>query len=198
MNKNVTPYSMSFSTGALFRQHSILLAGLFQELGDWSAVRIKVLKNNLLQCRAENTAKRVCREVISRLKCLTPEQLLILTDGFYNDQGYILWVAICKRYRFIHDFAVEVVHEKFLNMDLQLTQADYDVFFNKKAEWHDEIVRIKESTQNKLRQLIFKMLQESDLLSKRQMIIPTILNPAVTKCIQEDPDLTLAIFPVVE
>jgi hypothetical protein len=30
------------------------------------------------------------------------------------------------------------------------------------------------------------------------MIIPTLLSPAVIKCIQEDPDLTLAIFPVEE
>ena len=198
MKKNNTPYSMSFSTGTLFRQPSILFAELHAELGDWSAVRSKVLKNNLLQSRTDNTAKRVCREIISRLKCLTPEQLLILTDGFRKDQGYILWAAICKRYRFIHDFAVEVVHEKFLNMDLLLTHADYDVYFNQKAEWHDEIVRIKASTQNKLRQVVFKMLCESGLLSKGQMIIPTLLNPAVIKCIQDDPNLTLAIFPVEE
>jgi hypothetical protein len=158
MKKNNSPYSMSFSTGTLFRQPSILLAELFEELGDWPAVRTKVLKNNLLQSRTDNTANRVCKEIISRLKCLTPEQLLVLSDGFRKDQGYILWAAICKRYRFIHDFAVEVVYEKFLSMDLQLSHADYDMFFNQKAEWHDEIVRIKASTRRKLRQVVFKML----------------------------------------
>ena len=198
INKNITPYSMSFTTGALFRQHSIMLAELYAELQDWPDVRSKVLKNNLLQARTHNTANRVCREIISRLKSLTPDQLLILTDGFPKDQGYILWAAVCKRYRFIHDFAVEVVHEKFMNMDLQLAHADYDVFFNQKAEWHDEIVRIKASTRNKLRQVVFKMLRESELLSKKQIIIPTLLNPAVKQCIQNDPDLTLAIFPVEE
>ena len=134
---------MSFSTGTLYRQPSILIAKLYAELGDWSATRTKVLKNNLLQSRTNNTANRVCSEIISRLKGLTPDQMLILTDGFPKDQGYILWAAVCKRYRFIHDFAVEVVHEKFLSMDLQLTHGDYDVFFNQKAEWHAEIVRIK-------------------------------------------------------
>ena len=196
MQKTDTLYSMSFSTGTLFRQPSILIAKLYAELGDWSAIRTKVLKNNLLQSRTNNTANRVCSEIISRLKGLTPDQMLILTDGFPKDQGYILWAAVCKRYRFIHDFAVEVVHEKFLSMDLQLTHGDYDVFFNQKAEWHAEIVRIKASTRNKLRQVVFKMLRECELLSKGQMIIPTLLSPAMRQCIQDDPDLTLAIFPV--
>jgi hypothetical protein len=196
MKKNDTTYSMSFSTGTLFRQPSILFAKIHSEFGDWAAVRTVVLKDNLLQSRTSNTANRVCREIISRLKGLTPDQMLILTDGVPKDQGYILWAAVCKRYRFIHDFAVEVVHEKFMSMDLKLNHLDYDVFFNQKAEWHDEIVRIKESTRNKLRQVVFKMMRESELLSKGQMIIPTLLSPALEQCIQDDPYLTLAIFPV--
>ena len=189
---------MSFSTGALFRPQSIMLAELYTKFQNWPEVRSRALKNNLLQARTQNTANRVCREIISRLKGLTPNQLLILADGFSKDQGYILWAAVCKRYRFIHEFAVEVVHEKFLRMDLHLTHADYDTFFNQKAEWHDEIVRIKPSTRSKLRQVVFKMMRECELLTEGQMINPTILNPAVIQCIQEDPDLTLAIFPAEE
>jgi hypothetical protein len=112
------------------------------------------------------------------------------------DQGHILWAAVCKRYRFIHDFAVEVVHEKFLSMDLLLTQADYDVFFNQKAEWHDEMERLREATRIKLRQVVFKMLREAELLSRQNMILPIILSPMVQTGILDDPDLTLAIFPV--
>ena len=187
---------MSFSTGALFQQHSVMLAELYADLGHWQYVRAKVLESNLLQSRTKNTAHRVCREVISRLKRLTPDQLLTMTGRSSRDQGHILWAAVCKRYRFIYDFAVEVVHEKFLGMDLLLTRVDYDVFFNQKAEWHDEMVRICESTRNKLRQVVFKMLGEAELLSRENMIIPIILSPKVQTGIQDDPDLTLAIFPV--
>ena len=187
---------MSFSTGTLFREPSIIIAKLYADRGDWEAVRADVLENNLLQARTNNTAKRVCSEIISRLKGLTSDQLSILTDGFPKDQGYILWVAVCKRYRLIQDFAVEVVHEKFLSMDLQLTHKDYESFFNQKAEWHSEMVRIRETTRNKLRQVVFKMLRECELLTEGQMIIPIILSPAMRQCIQDDPDLTLAIFPV--
>jgi len=198
IKKKNKPYSMSFSTGALFQQQSVMFAELYADLGDWQSVRAKVLENNLLQSRTKNTAQRVCREVISRLKRLTPDQLLTLSAGSSRDQGHILWAAVCKRYQFIHDFAVEIVHEKFLGMDLLLTRADYDVFFNQKAEWHDEMEQLRESTRNKLRQIVFKMLRETELLSIENMIIPIILSPIVQKNIQDDTDLTLAIFPIVD
>ena len=185
---------MSFSTGALFQVQSVMIAELYADLGNWQSVRAKVLENNLLQSRTKNTAQRVCREIVSRLKRLTPDQLLTLSAGPSKDQGHILWAAVCKRYQFIHDFAVEVVHEKFLSMDLLLIPADYDVFFNQKAEWHDEMERISESTRIKLRQVVFKMLREAELLSGENMIIPIILSPTVQTNIQNDPDLTLAIF----
>ena len=106
--KENKPYSMSFSTGALFQQQSVMLAELYADLGDWKSVRANVLASNLLQSRTKNTAHRVCREIISRLKLLTPDQLLIMTGGSLSDQGHILWAAVCKRYQFIHDFAVVV------------------------------------------------------------------------------------------
>lgn len=194
--KKNKPYSMSFSTGALFQQYSTIFAELYVERRDWQIVREKVLESNRLQARTQNTAHRICREVISRLKRLSPGQLLLLNEGSPRDQGHILWAAVCKRYRFIHDFAVEVVHEKFLRMDLLLTQADYNVYFNQKAEWHDEVNRIKETTQNKLRQVIFRMLHEAELLSRQNMIIPIVLSPMVQTAILDDPDLSLAIYPV--
>ena len=63
-------YSMSFTTGGLFHLESVKLAALYLGLGDWSEVREKVISKNLLQYRTLNTLKRVCREVISRLKAL--------------------------------------------------------------------------------------------------------------------------------
>ena len=81
-------------------------------------------------------------------------------------------------------------------MDLLLTQANYNVYFNQKAEWHDEVNRIKETTQNKLRQVIFRMLHEAELLSGQNMIIPIVLSPMVQTAILYDPDLSLAIYPV--
>jgi BrxA len=80
--KSNKPYSMPFSTGGLFLHYSVLLAELYTKLGDWQCVRAKVIESNLLQSRTQNTAQRVYREIISRLKRLTPDQLLVLANGY--------------------------------------------------------------------------------------------------------------------
>lgn len=193
-NENII-YNMSFTAGALLQQQSVLLGELFLERGDWQAVRTRALEGNLLQSRTQTTANRVCREVLSRLKLLTADQLAILVGGPSQDQAHILWATVCKRYRFIYDFAVEVIHEKFLSMDLQLTRTDYDAFFNQKVEWHEELARIRSSTYNKLRQIVFRMLREATLLSRRNRIVPVLLSPGVEKSFIDDPALSLAIFP---
>jgi hypothetical protein len=195
MHKKTVGYNMSFTAGALLQQPSVLFAELYSTLGDWQAARAKVLKGNLLQARTQNTAHRICREVIARLKPLSADQLAILAGGSAKDQAHVLWAAICKRYRFIHDFAVEVIHEKFLALDPDLAYADYDIFFNQKAEWHDELANIQPSTRAKLRQIVFRMLREAELLSRRNRILPVLLSPAVEKSVMDDPTLNLSIFP---
>ena len=193
-NENIS-YNMSFTAGALLQQPSVLFAELYSSLGDWQAVRSRVLADNLLQARTQNTAQRICREIVSRLTPLSADQFAILTQGPAKDQAHVLWAAICKRYRFIHDFAVEVIHEKFLVVNLYLAYADYDIFFNQKAEWHEELMRIQPSTRAKLRQIVFRMLRETELLSRDNRIVPVLLSPGVEKSILDDSALSLSIFP---
>ncbi len=123
---------MSFTTGCLFHRESVQLAVLFLEFNDWNAVRDKVLSDNLLQARTLNTSKRVCREIISRLKTLDPREINLLVHSSAQEQGYLLWMAVCRRYKFIADFAVEVVRERYISLKTDLHYEDYDAFFNRK------------------------------------------------------------------
>jgi len=193
---SIAKYSMSFTTGALLHRESIVVAELFNELADWSAVRDSVVSENRLQMRTLNASKRVYREVASRLKQLIPLELEILVDGAQQDQRHILWLAICKRYRFIYDFAVEVVREKFLRLDLTLSYSEYDSYYNAKAEWHPEVERATPATREKQRQTIFRMMHEADLLTADHRILPTLLSPRVVDGIRGDSANHFAIFPV--
>ncbi len=163
-------YSMSFTTGTLLYRESITVAQLYQELGDWNTVRDRVIAENRLQMRTLNSSKRIGREINSRLKTLTPLELAILNDDLQQEQAYVLWLAVCKRYRFIYEFAVEVIREKFLRFDFMLAPVEFDAFFNAKAEWHPEVERVAPSTRNKLRQFVFKMLREADLIGSDRRI----------------------------
>ena len=145
LNKNDSSpkYRMSFTVGGLFYQEAVSAVDLYIKNKDWAKVREEILKTNLFQTRTINSLERICREVLSRLKLLSSEQLKIIQDGSRQEQLQMLWIAVCKRYGFIHDFAIEVIREKFLLMDHALTEEDYTIFFDTKAEWHEELEKLK-------------------------------------------------------
>lgn len=189
-------YTLSFTSGALLYRESLTIAELFEELKDWGAVRERVIDENLLQMRTLNASKRIFQEVSSRLKHLTTTELKLLLASDPHDQEHILWLAICKRYRFIYDFAVEVVREKFIRLDFDLSYDDYDIFFNNKAEWHPEVAGVAESTRKKLRQVLFRMMRQANLLTPDDQIVPAMLSPRTIEVIAAGSPSYLLAFPI--
>jgi len=191
-------YKMSFTTGGLFRQESVEIARLYLQLNNWNIVRDKVLTENVLQTRTITSSKRIVREICSRLKKLSLDELNLLVEGSAQEQGYLLWMAVCRHYKFIADFAVEVIRERYITLNQNLQYEDFDFFFNKKSEWHDEIELIKPTTRKKLRQVFFKMLREADLLTKNNTIIGAMLTPRLLDTIQRGDNKEIFIFPAFE
>ncbi|MCB1986213.1 MAG: DUF1819 family protein, partial [Nitrosomonas sp.] len=191
-------YIMSFTTGGLFHRESEKLAGLYLEFRDWIVVRNKVIDENLLQARTLNTQKRICREVIARLKTFSTEELGFLIDASRQEQIYLLWIAACRRYKFIADFAVEVLRERFITLKTDLNHEDFDAFLNRKSEWHTELDEIRPTTRNKLRQVLFKMLHEAGLLTANNMINTTILTPKLIDLVVRTNRRDLLYFPIFE
>ncbi len=93
---------------------------------------------------------------------------------------------------------MEVVRERFLSLQHSLTHEHYDIFFNSKSDWHDELCKIALSTKTKLRSNLFKMLKEADLLDEKNMIIPAMLTPKIITILMKHSPAELSIFPMME
>lgn len=195
-NGSLPKYRMSFTVGGLFYQEAVLSADLYVKSKDWTRVREEILKTNLFQIKTSSALKRICSEVLSRLKPLSLEQLKIIQEGSRQEQLQILWVAVCKRYSFIRDFAVEVIREKFLLMDYSLAQEEYTIFFDTKAEWHEELEKLKDSTKKKLKQVLFRMLREAEITSEMNIILPSILTRRVARALLADNAGLYVVLPV--
>jgi hypothetical protein len=189
---------MSFTTGSLFHRESVKLAALYLDLGDWDSVRHKVITDNLLQTRTLNTLKRVCREIISRLKTLNLSELKFLLETSHQEQAYLLWLAVCRRYRFIADFAIEVLRERYITLKTDLNYEDFDSFFNQKSEWHSELDEVRPATRSKLRQVLFKILREADLLSANNIISAAMLSQQLIDLISHCSRREILYFPIFE
>ncbi len=191
-------YSLSFTTGGLFHQESLILGKLYVEANDWDRVRTQVLSENLLQSRTLNTSKRQCREIISRLETLERSELDLLIYGSTQEQKYLLWMAVCRCYRFIAEFAEEVFRERYIGLKPDLQYVEFDFFFNKKSEWHPELEKIKPTTKNKLRQVLFKILREADLLTTKNTINASMLSQRLLAAIPREKRRDVFVFPLFE
>jgi hypothetical protein len=189
---------MSFTTGGLFLKESLLVADLFLNLQDWKAVKEHVINENTLQTRRRSSALKIYQQVSHRLMCLDEEELRFLLRGNAGDRAHILWVAVCRNYRFIAEFAVEVFHERFVTHRKSLTNMEFDRYFNDRAEWHSELERIKHSTRQKLRQVLFKIMREAGFLSEDKQIIAALLSDEFLGILSRNGYRELNIFPVYE
>ncbi len=189
-------YKMSFTTGGLFHRESVELASLFLARNDWAVVREEVLAGNLLQARTLSTLRRLCSEIISRLETLDEQELTFLVKGSRHEQAHMIWVAVCRRYQFIAEFATEVLRERFISLKGNLNPEDFDAFFNARAQWHPEVEAIRPATREKLRQVLFKMLRDADLLTSNNTINAALLTPEFIRLMSTENRQELFYFPV--
>ena len=196
--KKSNSYVMSFTTGGLFRRQSLEAASLFLEKGSWNAVRKEIMDKNLLQARTVSTLQRECREIVSRLQTLNDEELRFLVEADHREQGYMLWIAACRRYTFIGEFAVEVLRERYITLKVDVSKEEFDAFFNAKSEVHPELFEISPTTRSKLRQVLFKILRESELLTSDNTIIAAMPGAKLTNLLSRGKGRELFFFPVFE
>lgn len=196
IQKSKTPkYRMSFGTGGLFLNESVAIARLYEELGDWTAVKKAAGEQGVIPFRKQASVTRSVREIANRLEVLKPDEIDLLCRGDYHDQLSVLWLALCRGYRFIGEFAVELLSERYLSFRTHLTYDDFDAFYAAKAEWEIELEEISTSTREKLRQILFRMMREAGILNAEDHICRALLSPAFTNLIMQTNPNELRFFP---
>lgn len=143
------------------------------------------------------TGKRIRVELLKRLKTLTLDQLSFLLEAGLDEARKMAFIAVCKTYPFVYEFAVEVLREKMFQLDYQITEGDYFAFYNRKKESHPELEEISDHSKGKIRQVLFKILEEAKIIdnTKSKNIQPQFLSAEFQTLLQEDdPDLLRVFF----
>lgn len=175
-----------------------MVAELYLRTREWDLTRNKVRAENLLQVRTAAAALRISKEVVTRLEQLSTPELQCVVDGTIRERNYLLWAAACRRYEFIREFAVEVLRDYYVTLQQELTLQDYEAFFNNKAIWHDELDNLKPSTQIKLRQNMFRMMRDADLISVQNIIQPAMFTPRIAELLSTWGREAFLIYPLTD
>lgn len=191
-------YRLSFTTGGLLATEARTAAGIQQNTSDWDLTRAQLRADNPLGIRTAAAVTRVSREVVDRLRVLSEGELAVVVDGSSIDRQQLLWVAVTRQYQLIHEFALEVVRRRFLEMTPRLTLDHFDAFLTSKAAWAPEIAALAETTRRKLRQNLFRMMREADITDTDGQIQPTLLSATVESALAPRGAEALLVFPMTD
>lgn len=192
------PYLMSFGTGGLFVNESVAVARLHVRGEDWDSTAVVAQKSGAFPVRKASSARRSIREIVNRLRQLSADELGLFIDGERSEQAALLWLAACRAYRFIDEFAVEVLNERFLSLRTDLTYDDFDTFLAAKAEWSPKLAGLSSTTRAKLRAVLFRLMREAGILSPDDRILGPMLSRRVLLMIHVGNPAEFQFFPGAE
>ena len=163
---NSQKYKLSFTSVPLRLIEMVKIAkyAVENDITDFSLVKDSGIVYGSLK---NSTLKRHFRELRNRLEKLTPDQLQILINGDLNSQKQVAFLAVCKYYDFIRDFAIDVIRDKSLVYDYKINESDYNSFINNRIHFHPELEMFKDSTMKKAKQVAYQPpFPESEYLDR--------------------------------
>ena len=174
-------YDFSFTASSLRLNEMLLVARATKD-------EVDVDYTNDLGSGKSSTGKRMLSEFKKRISHLTPLQLDVLLNSDLVTQKQLTFVSVCKSYSFIKEFVVEVVREKLLVNDYQISDGDYISFYRRKFDLHEEMDSLTELTEKKIKQVTFKILEQAGLINdiKSRIIQPQIIDYKLIKALVQD------------
>lgn len=179
-------------------KYEFSLTGSSLRVNDMVLFSSKYVNEGVAEFKSDKgtTNKRMVSEFKKRIDNLTRNQQLLFIEGDFSTQKHLAFLSACKTYSLLRDFVIEVVREKFLIMDFNLTDTDYLSFIRRKEVDHDELAELTDLTQGKIKQVIFKILEQGGIIEsiKSKEIQLQILERKTKRVIVDDNPEWLKIF----
>ncbi len=142
------------------------------------------------------TTKNFLNDINKRLNSLTEEELTLFVEGDLHTQRQIAFLSVCKVHGYIRDFVVEVLREKVLVYDYQISEGEYLSFHRRKLDERSKMNDFSELTHKKIRQVLFKILEQAGIIdnTKNKEIQPQLVDSKLMRIIANDDKEWLKLF----
>lgn len=164
MNIN-EPYKASFTREQfLFHEMRVIACLVIEGLSD-EEILDKVYEENLFQYPTEKSVKRMTKNCLKRIHLLSDNNLIeIIAHGASDSAKQVCLYAMMNQFRVVYEFMVSVIGEKYRIKDFSFSKKDINVFFSRLQEQSDVVASWSNSTIQKLKQVIIKMLVDTEYL----------------------------------
>ena len=166
-------------------------AKLMEEGREEKEIIKKIVEENLFQYPTEKSIRQMARTCIARLKSLEDEFLVTAIASQPADIAkQICLYAMMKHYRLVWDFMITVIGEKYRSSDMTFGKIDLNSYFLRLQEQDDLVATWSDSTINKLKQVITKILVENEYIDSNRAtkLNPVWLQPGLENAIRANGD----------
>ena len=156
----------------------------------------KNIEENLIKHKKQGSVKRTNAPIFRRLEAMDND---ILENFVYSDvetSKYLLVYAIMKTDKLVRDFIIEVYKDKIIMRNEYIEKYDINRWYEMKKESSVSLKNKSDITNNKAKQVIMKILQDSGMVVKetnnRFRIIKPLLNDKFIHLLEENKDIEYA------
>ena len=181
MIKKKNKYNGSIVAGSLLVRESRIIARLLLDKTDSKAWHHAIIIENILQKRSPETAKRQARLIKERLRLMKPEFWKLIDKGASDVVIQSLLAASIKHSRLLGDFMDKVVRSHWLVFKKRLSNRDWRDYLEMCVQVDPNIYNWKDSTQSKLKQIIFRILAEAKYIDNTRSLelLPVSIVPEI-------------------
>lgn len=147
------------------------------------------IRENIYQVDKEYRIKEILNGTYSRLELLPKEMIRLLVETDVSTAKMIVLTSIMQSNRFFFEFVNEVLREKIVTGEMEITDRDINVFFNKKCSESHVVAVWTEVSMNKLKSTIPRYLFEAGLLShpsRNRMIVQAKMDYKAKKIFEDN------------
>lgn len=151
----------------------------------------RIVSENLFQYPTEKSIRRIALACLRRLEVLGDRSLVEVIATQPSDVAkQVCLYAMMKQYRLIWDFMITVIGEKYRLADTAFGKIDLNSYFLRLQEQDDWVASWSDSTINKLKQIITKMLVENEYIdsTRATKLNPVWLQPVLENAIRANGD----------
>lgn len=163
---------------------------IMEGLSDREAID-KIIKENLFQYPTEKNIKKQASACLKRLHAMEDSCLIegIATQPADAAKQICLY-AMMKYSRLVWDFMITVVGEKYRLLDASFSKVDLNSFFMRLGEQDDLVASWSDSTVQKIKQVLVRILVENDYLdnSRSQHLNPVLIGSLLEERIRANQD----------
>lgn len=156
-------------TGESFLLYELkIVAKLKKEGYTDKEIRKMVLEKNLFQYKFTSSISRRLTPLMQRINLLDEKLIDRLIEDPLGDGIVINLYSIMKNDRLFFEFMNEVMREKLKSNNEILEKKDINIFIETKIEQNEEIASWSDSTINKIKQVIKKILMEAKVVENNK------------------------------